>query len=51
MKAGLALKITVPEGDPISTSGYFQGDIMINTRDHLSQILQVRLIVKEKIEK
>ncbi|MPC18390.1 Zinc metalloproteinase nas-13 [Portunus trituberculatus] len=40
VKAGLELKITVPEEDPISKSGYFQGDIMIDTRDHLAQIIE-----------
>lgn len=40
VKAGLALEITVPDNDPISTSGYFQGDIIIQSRDHLTQILE-----------
>ncbi|KAK8405834.1 hypothetical protein O3P69_001955 [Scylla paramamosain] len=39
IRAGLELKVTSPEEDPTSMSGYFQGDIMIDTRDHLAQIL------------
>lgn len=40
-RGGRALEITVPEDDPISKSGYFQGDIVVESRDHLMQILEV----------
>lgn len=40
VQAGLALKVTTPDEDPTSLSGYFQGDIMIDTRDHLAHILK-----------
>ncbi|XP_050716597.1 zinc metalloproteinase nas-15-like [Eriocheir sinensis] len=39
-KASLALEITEPDEDPIAKSGYFQGDIMIESKDHLMQILE-----------
>lgn len=51
VKAGLALEITAPDSDPISTSGYFQGDIMVQSRDHLTQILEVRQLGKERERK
>lgn len=40
-KASLALEITEPDEDPIAKSGYFQGDIMLESKDHLMQILEV----------
>ena len=41
MQAALKLTITEPEEDPISMSGYFEGDIMLETEDELIQLIHV----------